>query len=64
LLRSLKSPVLVEVNVANLLDLILGGEKAVGVAELRELRMAVIDSWMVARVWWWKSDKSGNIQLV
>jgi hypothetical protein len=42
----------------------LRGEVAMGVAEFGELRMTVVDCWVVARVRWWQGDKSGNVKLV
>jgi hypothetical protein len=64
LLGALESPVFVEVGVADLLDLGLRGEVAVGVAEFGELGVAVVDCWVVARVRRWKGDKSRNVELV
>jgi hypothetical protein len=64
LLGALESPVLVEVGVADLLDFGLRGEVAVGVAEFGELRMTVVDCWVMARIRWWEGDESGNVKLV
>ena len=64
LLGALKSPILVKVSVTYLLDLGLGSEVAVGITEVRELRVTVVHRWMMARIGRWEGNQSGDIELV